>query len=376
MINAIARLATVNARIGRIFNQAETENTDSDTNMHDTRTLIDTRRYRANQSHTDSNYHSLQPLEIEITVNYPRMSINNNNESQNERPPRNDRQIRYHWGADVDIMAIINSREKSPETTELVRRRIELARRGAMRPQWNRCQGREIYVPRRPEEDERREMKRIDIQLKRKQEESRIGGGYSRNFGDEIPQRPETTNENRDTESTTSSNSGEAVTTHEPEASPAIPVQVYRDGPIEDIAVHYVRTNRVVEQKASRNRQEDSIRAAELDLMVDMETLIKETAADPDLIELNCCIENNNSNQIPHDYRTAAKKLTRRRGIIMVDDRIIKPKTLRYAALIALHFGHPGTNKMCIDAATFWWPNMRTDIEKQAKNLLSLPQRR
>ena len=134
VINAIARLATVNARIGRIFNQSETENTDSKTNMHDTRTLIDTRRYRANKSHTDSNYHSLQPLENEITVDHPRTN-NNNDENQNERQFRNDRQIRYHWGADDDTMAIFNSREKSPETAELVRRRIELARPGAMRPQ-------------------------------------------------------------------------------------------------------------------------------------------------------------------------------------------------------------------------------------------------
>ena len=134
MINAIARLATVNARIGRIFNQSETENTDSETNMHDTRTLMDTRRYRANQSQTDSNYHSLQPLENEIIVNHPRMN-NNNDENQNGRQFRKDRQIRYHWGADDNFLAIFNSREKSSETPELVRRRIELERPGAMRPQ-------------------------------------------------------------------------------------------------------------------------------------------------------------------------------------------------------------------------------------------------
>ena len=51
----------------------------------------------------------------------------------------------------------------------------------------------------------------------------------------------------------------------------------------------------------------------------------------------------------------------------MADDRIIVPKTLRYAALNALHFGHPGINKMCSDAAIFWWPNMQADIEKKTK---------
>ena len=101
--------------------------------------------------------------------------------------------------------------------------------------------------------------------------------------------------------------------------------------------------------------------------MLDLETLIKETAADPDLIEVQCCIEDNNTQTIPDDYKQVAKKLTYRWGITMVDDRIIIPKSLRYAALNALHFGHPGINKMCNDAVIFWWPNMRADIEKKAK---------
>ena len=114
-------------------------------------------------------------------------------------------------------------------------------------------------------------------------------------------------------ESTTSTNSENAVATHEPGAYPAIPVQEYRDGPIEEIAVHYVRINRIVEQKAKRNKQqEDNIGSAELDFMLDLETLIKETAADLDFIELNCCIEDNNTEQIPQNYRTVAKKLTHR----------------------------------------------------------------
>ena len=51
----------------------------------------------------------------------------------------------------------------------------------------------------------------------------------------------------------------------------------------------------------------------------------------------------------------------------MVDNRIIVPKSLRYAALNALHIGHPGINKMRGDAGIFWWPNMRADIERKAK---------
>ena len=73
----------------------------------------------------------------------------------------------------------------------------------------------------------------------------------------------------------------ELVATHEQGAHHAIPEQDYREGSIKEIAVHYVRINRVVEWKAVRNKQEDNVRAAELDFMFVLETLNKETAAEP-----------------------------------------------------------------------------------------------
>ena len=39
-------------------------------------------------------------------------------------------------------------------------------------------------------------------------------------------------------------------------------------------------------QKTKKKQKEDNVRAAELDFMHNLETLIKETAADPDLIKL------------------------------------------------------------------------------------------
>ena len=100
--------------------------------MHDTHTLIDTRRRETNKSHINSNYHTLQPLNNNTTVDYSAKNINDN---QNARYFRTDGQLRYRWGAADQIMTIINMREKSPETAELVRRRIELAKLGAIRPQ-------------------------------------------------------------------------------------------------------------------------------------------------------------------------------------------------------------------------------------------------
>ena len=71
-----------------------------------------------------------------------------------------------------------------------------------------------------------------------------------------------------------------------PAPTPQYRVQDYRDGLIEKIAVLYVRINRVVDGKAKRNKQqEDNVRSTELDFMLDLETLMKETEADRDLIE-------------------------------------------------------------------------------------------
>ena len=89
------------------------------------------------------------------------------------------------------------------------------------------------------------------------------------------------------------------TTTQEPGAYLAIPVQEFRDEPTEEIAVHYVRINRVEEKKATRYRQqEDNIGSAELDFNLDLETLIEQPHADPDLMDLQCCLEDNKSRTI------------------------------------------------------------------------------
>ena len=140
------------------------------------------------------------------------------------------------------------------------------------------------------------------------------------------------------------------------------------DAPIEEIAVHYDRMNRIIENEAVRNRQqEENVRSAELDFMFDLKTLIKETAANPDMIDVQYILYDNKLQQIPEEYKQVAKRRTHRWGITMVDDRIINPKRLRYEAVNVLHFGHPGMNKMCSDPTIFWWPNMRSDIRKKAK---------
>ena len=59
-----------------------------------------------------------------------------------------------------------------------------------MRHRYNKKRERQILVLRRPDEEERNEVKRIDLRLKR-QEEHRLTPivcGYFKNFGDQAPQ--------------------------------------------------------------------------------------------------------------------------------------------------------------------------------------------
>ena len=106
--NVIAQLETVNARIGRILNQSDGANTANETNMHGTRSLIDTRRRQTNNGHTHSNY-CIEQHSFEI--DHSEMKNNDNN----ARSFRIDGQLHHHWGADDEFMTIINRREKSPK---------------------------------------------------------------------------------------------------------------------------------------------------------------------------------------------------------------------------------------------------------------------
>ena len=90
VINAIAQLATVNGRIGRIFDQSETSDT---ANMHDTRCSWTGTRY----SKTNTNHSNLTANQINNTIHdncksysEPKMDNNNNNRQIPDRFALND----------------------------------------------------------------------------------------------------------------------------------------------------------------------------------------------------------------------------------------------------------------------------------------------
>ena len=99
--------------------------------------------------------------------------------------------------------------------------------------------------------------------------------------------------------STASSNPEESITYHELGACQAIPVEDFCDGPMEAIALHFARIDRVEDNALKNKKQEDNVRSTEVDFMLNLEILMKETATHPDFIELQCCLEDNNPSQMP-----------------------------------------------------------------------------
>ena len=166
--------------------------------MHDTRrTQNGTRCYKLNY-HSNfqltanriycietNNYTLFQP------ENNQTMDNNNNIDHNSDRFPRDEiGKLKYHWGANDTIMRTIKRRDNSLETRDSVEQRIALTKPGNMRHHYNKKLERLILVPRRPDEEEGKEVKRIDLRLERKKERriTHIGGGYFKNFGDQAPQ--------------------------------------------------------------------------------------------------------------------------------------------------------------------------------------------
>ena len=76
--------------------------------MHGTRPLNDTRPRQTNNGHIHCNYH-IEQHSIEIDNSEMKNNV------INAHFFRSDGQLRYHWGADDDIMAIANKNISHPK---------------------------------------------------------------------------------------------------------------------------------------------------------------------------------------------------------------------------------------------------------------------
>ena len=136
-----------------------------------------------------NNYTSFQPINNQI------MGNNNNNDCNqfSDRFHRGeDGRLEYHWCADITIMRILKRRDSSPETRDLVEQRLALTKPGDMRQIYKKTikkLERQVLVLRRPDEEERKEVKRIDLRLKRKEVHriTHIGGEYCKTLETKHP---------------------------------------------------------------------------------------------------------------------------------------------------------------------------------------------
>ena len=115
---------------------------------------------------------------------------------------------------------------------------------------------------------------------------------------------------------------------------------------------------------ASIHRHVDS------DLLISWQKLVDETQKDPEMQDLLTCIRNGFPEGDKHRsslsnfwrYRDALYELD---GVVLYDDRVVVPPSLRSQVLNTLHAAHQGVSSMEVRARSIvFWPGMTDDTDK------------
>ena len=126
----------------------------------------------------------------------------------------------------------------------------------------------------------------------------------------------------------------------------------------------YVQVNQILGTVTEgRLIAEETIKRAELDLMLDLKNLIAKSATDAELNRVKLALNREYRSMAPEHYRPHFESISSKWGLTFLNDQIIVPTELRKKLLDTLHFGHAGTTKRTAEAKIFWWPNINTDIE-------------
>ena len=90
--------------------------------------------------------------------------------------------------------------------------------------------------------------------------------------------------------------------------------------------------------------------------------------ADPELIQVRQCIQNNQPHKLPLQYQPLAQEMSIVDNIILRDNRIILPTKLRSQAIKLAHEDHAGMTKTKQRIRSkLWWPIMDKDIEQHIR---------
>ena len=179
VINILTEQAELNLKYGRIFtNQSQRTPNNEITHERKPNNQSETNRTFEKKRHVNKTNEQAETSPNKTAIKFKRhakLPILNCKELPLSTSEEMDREY-FHWGATTEIMEIIQSREKSPETRRLVERRLEIARPGMMRRRSDQNAQRTTWVPSRPNKRSREEIAEIDGALI--QRANRLGGGY------------------------------------------------------------------------------------------------------------------------------------------------------------------------------------------------------
>ena len=109
---------------------------------------------------------------------------------------------------------------------------------------------------------------------------------------------------------------------------------------------HYFQNNYIVGKFSShRKTSEETIKKAEFEIMLDLKSRIPRTAIDHELTIVRPSMIWEDRETTPDGFRPVYDKLSIRRRLVFMDNRIVVLVDLRKRLLDNLHFGHAGTTR-------------------------------
>ena len=102
-----------------------------------------------------------------------------------------------------------------------------------------------------------------------------------------------------------------------------------------------------------------------------LRSLILRNAIDPELTRVRATMRREDRETTPDGYRKVFDKLSKRWGLVFMDDQNVVPLDLRRRLLNILHFGHAGITKITPEAKIFRWPEINRDIETKVEDSIA-----
>ena len=113
----------------------------------------------------------------------------------------------------------------------------------------------------------------------------------------------------------------------------------------------YVQINQIVGAATKwKKATENTIRKTEMDLMLDLNTMITKSIIDAKLNRVNLTITRNGRELAPEGYKQLIDGLSMEWGLIFKGDKIIVPNEVIKRLLDTLHCGHAVTTKIAEEA--------------------------